>query len=120
MKLLAAIILATAFNAHAGKWVAKPQVPDDWSDSEYHAGVSALIGIGATYVLPNRSPIEQWALCQVPGAIHEFAPFGKNVRSNKDLIANSLGCAFGVVAGHGFFVQPREGGVMVYRAWEFR
>jgi hypothetical protein len=124
IRTLAAINLALALacvahNAHAGPF-APPQRPDNFSNLEYHAGGHFVIGIVVATAKPEWHPLTQWAVCQIPGAIHELSPSPGNYRSTKDMIANAAGCALGGWAGRGFGIAPTTaGGARVTYSVEF-
>lgn len=75
-------------------------VTDTWKgkDKRDHFVVSTLLGIGARgFITPQ--PIPAWGLCMLPGLGKELYDARKNAAgafSEKDLVANGLGCALGV------------------------
>jgi hypothetical protein len=119
IKPLIAIALACAANAHAGPF-APAQSPDTWSNLEYHAGGHFLIGIIVATAKPQWSPLTQWGACQIPGAIHELTPTTGNYRSNRDLLANAVGCGLGLWAGRGFGIQQSGRTTLVTYSWEVK
>ena len=121
LALASTIALASAVpdSCFAGERTAPKQSPDNFSNVDLHLPFHFVAGIVTTIVMPETKPLHQWAICQIPGAIHEFAPSPGNYRSNRDLLVNAIGCGLGVFAGHGFGIAPRHGGVQITMHKEF-
>jgi hypothetical protein len=111
-----AIALALAsMGASAGDWHAPKQSPDNFSDWDKHfVFVGFLPGLIVGTAKPDWHPATQFAVCSIPGLIHEFEPSKGNVWSGRDLLVNSIGCGLGLWASTGFRVGTTPtGGVRV-------
>lgn len=115
IKHLAAITLAlSSLSAQAGDWHAPKQTPDNFSNAGFHFMVAgALPGIFVGTAWPDMHPAKQFALCSIPGVVHEFSPSKGNVWSGRDLLVNSIGCGLGLWAATGFNIAPLRGGALV-------
>lgn len=111
LKLIGFALLAVLMNtcSHAGG-LAPKQNPDNFSSWDKHLFVGALPGLAVGTIWPEMHLAKQFAMCSVPGLIHEFNPAPGNVWSPRDILVNSIGCGAGLfVAGYGvrWFVSPQ-------------
>jgi hypothetical protein len=112
VKHLASILLACAFSAHAG--LAPKQTPDNFSRAPEHFFLVGFVpGIVVGTAWPEVRPGYQFAICSIPGLVHELAPSKGNYRSNRDILVNSIGCGMGLWAATGFSVGASSSSVRV-------
>jgi hypothetical protein len=117
---LALALSCAAHGVQAGEWHAPKQAPDNFSDWDKHlVFVGFIPGIAIGSAKPDWPLVGKFAMCSVPGLLHEFAPGGGNRWSGRDLLVNSVGCGLGLWAAHGLRVAPQQGGMRITYAAGF-
>lgn len=108
--LLAAAVLAAAPLAHAADG-------DRWNgrDKKMHAGVSFVVGFAAANQWPDE-PGKAFMVALLPGLLKEVSDAnGGTGFSSKDMAANAIGAALGVVTGRWIVLRQRDTTVIAYR-----
>lgn len=114
MKLAALALALSCTGAQAGDWHAPKQSPDDFSNAGFHLVLVGFIpGLIVGTAGKDLHPVSQFAVCSIPGVVHEFTPSKGNTWSGRDLLMNSLGCGLGLWAATGYRITPTSGGAMV-------
>jgi hypothetical protein len=111
---LALLGVAEARDKHPGpiyeprpRIVAEDYPADSWGGWKLHLGYSAAIGAGAYALFPDMHPLLLGAACLLPGHIRENSRQHEpgNRYSERDLVANLIGCAGGIGIAHGVRVH---------------
>jgi hypothetical protein len=100
--------------------VAEDYPADNWGGWKAHIAYSAGIGAGAYALFPDVHPLILGAACLLPGHVRENSRQHEpgNRYSERDLVANLIGCAGGIGIAHGVRVHVAPNWVGIQ--WVFK
>lgn len=108
--LIAALFSASLAHAHGDGPKKPPEPPaaqaaavsrDTWAGAPAHVAVSALAGLACSTQIYPKEPLKAFGCAMVPGVLKEVLDSQQkgNRWSNKDIAADALGAATGVITG---------------------